>query len=139
MNTKNGILFCCRSEEASNPLDAMAHLKTNKELYWSVGYSIRKDRLPSLPIVGLMHMTKDTVRYECIIKDIKKYEPSDHLDPAKKPENWIRRQKDNPRIYKSTIIFEKIEPFDYDTKELQDVDGQRITNPPRGYQKIILP
>lgn len=139
MDTKNGILFCCRFEEASNPLDAMAHLKTNKWLYWSVGYPIRKDRLLLLPIIGLMHMTKDRVRYKCIIKEVKVYEPSDHLDSSKKPESWIRKQKENPRIYKSTMIFEQIEPFDYDTRELKGLNGQRIKNPPRGYQKIILP
>jgi len=137
MSGKIGIIFCCSVEEKINPLEAAEHLKNNEELYWSVPFGIREENL-FFPITGLIHITKDAVRYRCVIRGIKKYAPSDHLNPSKKPERWIKEQKNNPRQYKSTLIFEKIEPFDYDTKELKDISGQRIKNPPRGYQKITL-
>jgi hypothetical protein len=138
MSDEIGIIFCCSSEEKSNPLEAMEHLKNNEEIYWSTPFGVRGESLP-FPIIGLIHITKDAVRYKCTIRNIKKYDSSDHLNPLKKPARWIKEQSDNPRQYRSTLIFEKIEPFDYDTKELKDTSGQRIMNPPRGYQKIILP
>lgn len=138
MNTEIGILFCCRSEESTNPLEAMEHLKSNEELYWSAPFAVRNDKL-SFPLTGLIHISKDIVRFKCLIKDIKKYDASDHLDSAKKPESWIKMQKDDPATYKSTIVFSKVESFNYETRELKDMNGQRIKNPPRGYQRIILP
>jgi hypothetical protein len=139
MNNEIGILFCSRNEEI--PEQAIEHLnRNNKELYWStIGFSIRKENL-ILPIVGLIHVKGKNVMYRCNIVDIKPYDITHHTDPTKKPQEWIDEQRNNPENdYRSTLVIAAMEKFNYNTRDLVGIDGRAVINPPRGYQRVILP
>ena len=133
-----GILFCSKID--NNPPAAIEHLKNNEKLYWStIGFSIKRENF-TYPLIGLIHISGDNVRYKCKIADIKPYESSHHQDSTKKPQEWIIEQKDYPRTnYGSTLVIIEIEPFYYETRELMGIDGNKVNNPPRGYQRITLP
>jgi hypothetical protein len=139
MNKEVGILFCSTNEET--PEQGMEHLNGgNEELYWStIGFSIKKENF-IFPIIGLIHVKGKNVMYKCSIVDIKPYDISHHTDPSKKPPSWIEEQRNHPENdYRSNLVVTTMDRFNYNTRNLVGIDGKTITNPPRGYQRIILP
>jgi hypothetical protein len=135
MDEKARLLICCASEEKDNPLEGMKYLESHDELYWSIRNHIKSDR--KIPAKGLIHINGDNIRYECVIKNIRGYLQSDHSESAKKPAEWIERQKAERKNYKKTIILTGIKLFDCDWRDLQREDGSPIKNP-RGFQTVII-
>ncbi len=130
-----GILF---SGKLDNVKDAVEHLQKNKELYWTTTFNIKFDKL-SFPVIGLLHVKGDKVRYKCNIIDIKPFSPSDYNDSLKKPDRWRVEYRNDPTKRKVTLIINKMINFDYDTKELVKVNGETVKNPPQTYIKVFIP
>ncbi len=139
MSSDIGILFCSKGEEHTRV--GVEHLKTNKELYFSVGYPIKAEKF-SYPLTGLIHISGpegSEVRYKCRIKDIRPYSPSDHTDMSKKPDIWIIKQRNAPRGFRTTMIIDAMESYTYETTQLRNLQGDTIKGPPQGYRPILLP
>jgi len=130
--------------------DAVRHLADHSELYWEVGFPVARKTMETLtfPILGYMHISGGQVEYRVTIKDILPF-TNDHyenksLARSVKPEAWILEWKRNaenvkPRVWKSTLVLTRIEPFSWNTYDFHKLDGTHITHPPQRYARVMDP
>ena len=131
-----GILF---SGSRKNAELAREHIKNHGILYWCLPKGVNYSKY-YFPIIGLLHVKKEGIRYKCTINDIMPFSTYHFDDSKKKPSSWIHEQKVEKKSYKSTLVITKITPFQYDTFSLKNWKGEPIRNAPQGgYSKIIIP
>lgn len=125
--------------------DAIRHLSNHDELYWEVGFQIRKNVF-SFPMAGYMHISGGQVEYRVSIRDIVPFSTTHYEDRALaeriKPEPWLREWKENIneiRSYpwKNALVITEIVPFSYDTYSFRKYDGTLVRVPPRGYVRVL--
>lgn len=118
--------------------DAVRHLADHKELYWSVGFPIDRDKF-TFPIDGYIHVKGEQVEYRATISNIVPFSPK-HYDPLLKPEPWIREWNETPRHREeNSLVITDIVPFSYDTYALKKYDGTSVKIPPMGFVRILPP
>jgi hypothetical protein len=117
--------------------DAVRHLADHKELYWSVGFQIRRDNF-TYPMYGYMHISGEQVEYRATISDIVPFLPA-HCDQLLKPEPWIREWNEKRRPGKNSLVITEIVPFSYDTYSLKKCDGTSVKVAPQGFVRILPP
>ncbi|MFB3919569.1 MAG: endonuclease NucS domain-containing protein [Candidatus Velamenicoccus archaeovorus] len=126
--------------------DGIRHLAEHPELYWETGWPvIRKFKYP---ILGYMHIKRKQVEYIATIKDIIPFSPRHYedleLSQRVKPAIWIKEWKENVggcRLYKwkSALVMTRIEPFSYDTCQLEQYKGGKVSWPPQRYIQVLPP
>jgi hypothetical protein len=142
----DAILFSAREPEMVVVDDAKRHLDNHTELYWEVGFQIRRDKF-SYPMIGFIHIKGEQVKYKVEIKDIipfsrRHYEGQN----AKlfKPEVWIKEWVNNigncqNYQWRNAIIITSIIDFCYDTYKFLQYDGRPVTKPPQNYIRVLQP
>jgi len=99
--------------------DARNHLMDHKELYWEVGFPIRKANF-SFPLLGYIHIAGGQVEYRLTISDILPFDVSHYenatLATRVKPRPWIDEWKNNTRNvrahhWRTALIITQIDPF----------------------------
>lgn len=139
----DAILFSAKPSIV-NVDDAIAHLESHKELYWSVRFPIAKENF-SFPILGFMQISgHGQVEYRALITDVVSFEPGHYDNPQIKPEAWRRAWEDNrgdvrAAAWKNTLIITEITPFTLETRAFKKIDGEPIKQPPFGYARVLLP
>lgn len=135
MSKEMGILF---SAKPNNAQLSVEHLDNNAELYWTTTFPIKSSSY-SFPVIGLMHINGDKVRYKCRIIDIRTFKPSDYSDPAKKPYLWRNEYHKNPTARSTTLVITKMPKFDYRTKDLIKIDGTLVKQHPQRHVRVYIP
>jgi hypothetical protein len=127
--------------------DARNHLIDHQELYWEVGFQIKKARF-SFPLLGYIHIAGGQVEYRVTIKDILPFDASHYENAALaarvKPRPWINEWKNNTRNvrahhWRNAFVITQIDPFSYDTKNLVMPNGETVKRPPQKYIGILPP
>ncbi len=127
--------------------DAIDHLINHGELYWEVGFSIKRKEF-SFPIFGYIHICGNQVKYIATIKDIIPFSPSHYEDEILsreiKPAVWIREWKYNINSckyypWKNALIITKIESFSFNTYQIEKFKGGPVRHPPQGYIRVLPP
>ena len=125
--------------------DAIRHLESHEELYWSVSFPIRPEKF-SFPIFGFIHIGGGQVEYKATIKKIIPFSPTHYEDPVLaprvKPEVWIKgwkEEKGRHHSWKNALVITSIDPFSYDTYELVKYNGSKVKQPPQKYIRIKSP
>lgn len=127
--------------------DAIRHLAEHDELYWSVPFSIDRNKF-AYPILGYMHICGDQVEYVATIKEIIPFSPQHYedkeLSQKVKPAIWSREWEENLencRSYpwKNALVMTHIEPFSYNTYWLEKYGGGAVRLPPQGYIRVLPP
>lgn len=122
----------------NNIIDTFEHLKTHKELYWTIGNGIKDREKLSLPLVGLLYLNnKGDIKCQCKINKILPFSLEHYKDTRKKPTRWINEMKRKKR-HVLTLVMTKIEPFYYETKKLKNSAGNNF-KPSEKCIKILLP
>jgi endonuclease NucS-like protein len=117
--------------------DGIRHLADHKELYWSVGFQIARDKF-TYPMYGFMHISGEQVEYRATVSNIVPFEAA-HYNRELKPEPWVREWNENQRPYKNSLVITEIAPFSYDTCSLKKQDGTAVQGGPEGYVRILPP
>jgi len=127
--------------------DARRHLADHDELYWEVGFKIKRENF-SYPMLGYIHVCRSQVEYVATIKDIVPFSPSHYEDKdlaaRVKPLPWRREWAENindirTHHWKSALVITALEPFSYDTFALHQLDGRPVTKAPQNYTRILQP
>ena len=127
--------------------DARRHLTNHEQLYWEVGFRIRKETI-TFPILGFIHIAGDQVEYRVTISDIVPFEPAHYENPLLatkvKPEPWVQEWRENirgvrSRPWRNTLVMTQIDPFSYETKNFVLETGGLVKNPPHGYARVFPP
>lgn len=146
----DAILFCANPNYVDME-DVIDHLKNNEELYWEIRFNINKNNF-SFPMVGLIHISGDKVRYKVIIKDIIPFssthfentELAQRVKPKKWRESWNSGTDEfyspgNRHKLKRELVITEINDFDYPTKDIKDLRGSVISRAPMNYIRILDP
>jgi len=118
--------------------DARKHLGDHKELYWSVGFPIAKDKF-SFPIFGFIHISGKQVEYRALVNDILPFSPEHYENACVKPESWRQNWKSDHRSWKSTLVMTDIVPCSFDTYLFEKYSGGLIKQPPEGFVRVLPP
>ncbi len=127
--------------------DARNHLIDHKELYWEVGFQIRKTNF-SFPLLGYIHITGRQVEYRVTINDIHPFDVSHYENAALatqvKPRSWIDEWKNNTRNvrahqWRTVFVITQIDPFSYDTQSLVMPNGETVKRAPQKYIGVLPP
>jgi hypothetical protein len=120
--------------------DVMRHLEDHKELYWSVGFPIAKDKF-SFPIFGFIHISGGQVEYRVLVDDIVPFSANHYEDPSLKPAPWREewRNDSNQRARKNSFVMTEIVRFPFDTYRFEKYGGGLINRPPQTYVRVIPP
>jgi len=92
---RRGILFSGTKENVSL---ALSHIHKHGIIYWCLPVNLKYYEF-YFPVIALLHVKGDIVRYKCIINDIMPYSSCHFSDPKKKPITWIKGQKVEKRKY----------------------------------------
>jgi hypothetical protein len=122
--------------------DVTKHLEHHKELYWSVGFEIHKDKF-SFPLFGFIHVGGGQVERRALVTDILPFSPEHYENPSLcvKPESWREDWKNNHnrRRWKNELVMAEIVPFSFDTYRFEKYGGGLIKQPPEGYVRVLPP
>jgi hypothetical protein len=120
--------------------DARRHLEINKQLYWSVGFSIDRNQL-SFPLFGFIHITGAQVEYRALVIDIVPFSPSHFEDPSLKPSLWRAEWKNDPykHDWRNSLVIAEIVPFSFDTRQFEKHGGGVVKDAPQGFVRVIPP
>jgi hypothetical protein len=125
--------------------DAIQHLASHAQLYWEVGFPIKKEAFV-FPILGYIHVCGDRVQFKVVIERIEDFSPTHYEDSVfartVKPEPWIREWAQNigntrSRSWKHALVLTMIQPFSCDTTAFAKIDGSPVTRPPQGYIRVL--
>lgn len=125
--------------------DAIGHLTSHKELYWSVGFPVSKAAKESMsfPIFGFIHVSGDQVRYRALVADIFPFSATHYEDASLKPEQWRDDWKNKVEArmhpWKHALVMTEIVPFDFDTLKFEKYGGGLVSHAPEGYVRVIPP
>jgi hypothetical protein len=142
----DAILFSARQPDMVVVDDAKRHLDNHDELYWEVGFQIRRDNF-SYPMVGFIHIKSEQVKYKVEIKDIIPFS-REHYEGQNaklfKPEVWISEWINNigncqNHQWRNAIIMTSIDDFCYDTYKFLQYNGRPVTKPPQNYIRVMQP
>jgi hypothetical protein len=127
--------------------DVIRHLEDHEELYFEVKFAIDKSKY-RFPLLGLVHISGDQVRYCVKISDIIAFSPTHYqnatLAERVKPQRWILEWKanlDNCQHWnwRCALVMTHIEEYSYNTWTLQKFEGGLVRQPPQQYIKIVPP
>ena len=119
--------------------DAREHLDDHKELFWSVGFRIVKDKL-SFPIFGFIHVRGGQVEYRARIADIIPFSPNHYENPEVKPESFREGWKRNHEPWKNELVMTEIVPFSFDTYSFRKCPGgELVKQPPEAFVRVFPP
>jgi len=124
--------------------DAIRHLGEHDELYWEVGFRLKRDNF-SYPMLGFIHISGGQVEYQATIRDVVSFSVEHYegdIAERVKPEPWRLEWRDNynnVRSYpwKTALVMTQIVPFSYDTYAFRKIDGNPIQGPPRSYIRVL--
>ncbi len=122
----------------------MRHLADHEQLYWEVGFKIKRDKF-SYPMLGYIHVCGGQVEYVATIQDILPFSPA-HYEYKEsgaqiKPLLWLQEWAENinncrSRRWKNALVITRLEPFSYNTYTLHQYDGRPVTKAPQNYTRV---
>ena len=118
--------------------DAIEHLLDRKELYWSVGFRIDKDKL-SFPLFGFIHVSGGQVEYRALVNDILPFSPEHYENPLFKPESWRQNWESAQHAWRTSLVMTEIVPFSFDTYLFEKCTGGLVKHPPESFVRVLLP
>ncbi len=133
--------------EIVNFCDAIEHLEQHPQLYWEVGFRVRRDRF-SFPVSGFIHINRRQVEYKATIADILPFSSSHYQDAALaeqvKPARWRQAWDDGEsnafsHDWKTVLVMTAIERFHHETLAFRKWDGSLVKVPPRSYTLCCEP
>jgi hypothetical protein len=120
--------------------DAVAHLQTHRELYWSTGLRIHRNNF-SFPILGFIHVNGQGGRYLAEINDIIPFSADHFRDASVKPQtfrdSWENDPRDRAHPWKWELVMTGLKRFVFDTFRLEKWDGGFVKKAPQGYVRVI--
>jgi hypothetical protein len=125
--------------------DALHHLESNKELYWSVMFPIRTERF-RFPIYAFIHISGGQVEYRALVDRIIPFSPAvfdgplaEHVKPPSFRDLWKSSRIERERPWKNDLVFTEIVPFSFDTRRFEMYKGGLVSRPKQGYIRVISP
>ena len=100
-------IFLTRTRKHLWLRNGVKHLDGHHELYWGVGFLIK--RRFSFPIYGYVHMKGGQVEYRASIRDIVEFSPDHYEDSSIEPESW--RLPENRGTWKSEFSDDRDRAF----------------------------
>lgn len=135
----DAILFSARNGIVEAAIDHLGD--PDRCVYWSLAVPMKANEL-STPIVGLIHVKGDQVKYRATIDRIIPYDPAHDDDPEVKPTLWRdeKAKKSPDRRPLFDLVISQIVPFSYETTSLlKKINGEPVKQAPQGYVRILLP
>jgi hypothetical protein len=125
--------------------DAVHHLESNKELYWSVMFPIDTGQF-RFPIYAFIHISRRQIEYRALVDRIIPFSPTvfdgplaEHVKPRSFRDLWNSDPIERARPWKKDLVFTEIVPFSFNTRHVEKYAGGKVTHPPQGYIRVIPP
>jgi hypothetical protein len=124
--------------------DAVHHLESHDELYWSVMFRIHSEQF-SFPIYAFIHISGKQVEYRALVDRIIPFSRvfesplAERVKPLSFRQLWESDPRERARPWRNDLVFTEIVPFSFDTKHFEKLTGGRVTLAPRGYVRVIPP